>query len=128
MDCTYTVVFTGDGDPTAFSLLIADADGAEVYNDVMQVETLVDLTAGDYVLTFSAQAKADLAFLVGIEAGSMTEDSGEPGELFNGGVFVTTDVGNPLYATLTIEPSAYPQQVALLALSLIHISEPTRPY
>ena len=115
MDGTYTVVFTGDGDPTAFSLLIADADSAEVYNDVMQVETLVDLTAGDYVLTFSAQAKADLAFLVGIEAGSMTEDSGEPGELFNGGVFVTTDVSNPLYATLTIEPSAYPQQVALLA-------------
>lgn len=115
MDGTYTVVFTGDGDPTAFSLVIADADGNEVYNDVLQVETLVDLTAGDYLLTFTAQAKADLAFLVGIEAGSMTEDSGDPGELFNGGVFVTTDVGNPLYATLTIEPSAYPQQVALLA-------------
>lgn len=115
MDGTYTVVFTGDGDPTAFALVIADADGNEVYNDVMQVETLVDLTAGDYFLTFAAQAKSDLAFLVGIEAGSMTEDSGAPGELFNGGVFVTTDVGNPLYATLTIEPSAYPQQVALLA-------------
>src|SRR5690606_12884319 len=28
--------------------------------------------------------------------------------------FVTSDVGNPLYATLTIEPSSYPQQVALL--------------
>ncbi|MCW5841019.1 MAG: PPC domain-containing protein [Caldilinea sp.] len=114
VDGTYTVVYTGDGDPAAFGLVIAGADGTELYNDVMQVETLIDLTAGEYLLTFTAQAKADLAFLVGIEAGSMSEDSGEPGELFNGGVFVTSNVGNPLYATLTIEPSAYPQQVALL--------------
>lgn len=114
IDGTYTVVFTGDGDPADFSLVIAGADGTELYNDAMQVETLIDLTAGNYLLTFTAQVKADLAFLVGIEAGSMTEDSGEPGELFNGGVFVTSDVGNPLYATLTIEPSSYPQQVALL--------------
>ena len=114
MDGTYTVVYTGDGDPAAFGLVIAGTDGAELYNDAMQIETLIDLTAGEYLLTFTAQAKAELAFLVGIEAGSMSEDSGEPGELFNGGVFVTSDVGNPLYATLTIEPSSYPQQVALL--------------
>lgn len=114
VDGTYTVVYTGDGDPADFALVIAGADGAELYNDAMQIETLIDLTAGEYLLTFTAQAKAELAFLVGIEAGSMSEDSGEPGELFNGGVFVTSDVGNPLYATLTIEPSSYPQQVALL--------------
>jgi len=114
MDGTYTVVYTGDGDPADFGLVIAGTDGAELYNDAMQIETLIDLTAGEYLLTFTAQGKAELAFLVGIEAGSMSEDSGEPGELFNGGVFVTSDVGNPLYATLTIEPSSYPQQVALL--------------
>lgn len=114
MDGTYTVVHTGDGDPADFSLVITGADGAEFYNDTMQIETLIDLTAGEYLFTFTAQAKADLAFLVGIEAGAMSEDSDEPGELFNGGVFVTSDVGNPLYATLTIEPSPYPQQVVLL--------------
>ncbi|HRW48860.1 MAG TPA: hypothetical protein P5333_15190, partial [Caldilinea sp.] len=65
VDGTYTVVYTGDGDPAAFGLVIAGADGTELYNDVMQVETLIDLTAGEYLLTFTAQAKADLAFLVG---------------------------------------------------------------
>ena len=42
------------------------------------------MTAGDYLFTFTAQTGADLAFLVGIEAGSMTTDSDAPGALFNG--------------------------------------------
>ncbi len=114
IDGTYTVVYMGEGDPADFDLVIAAADGSELYRDAMQGEILIDLNAEEYVLTFTAQAKAELAFVVGIEAGSMEEDSDEPGELFNGAVFVTSDVGNPLYATLTIEESAYPQQVSLL--------------
>ena len=114
IDGTYTVAYTGDGDPADFDLVIATADGSELYNDAMQGEILIDLNAGEYALTFTAQAEAELIFLVGIEAGSMEEDSGEPGELFNGAVFVTSDVSNPLYAAVTIEPSLYPQQVILL--------------
>jgi len=111
IDGTYTVVYMGEGDPADFDLVIAAADGSELYRDAMQGEILIDLNAEEYVLTFTAQAKAELAFVVGIEAGSMEEDSDEPGELFNGAVFVTSDVSNPLYAAVTIEPSLYPQQV-----------------
>lgn len=114
LDGAYTVAFTGAGDPSDFALTIADADGSEVYNDALQSEVIVDLTAGDYLFTFTAQTAADLAFLVGIEAGSMTADSDAPGALFNGSVFVTKDVEAPLYATVTIEPSSYPQQVLVL--------------
>jgi hypothetical protein len=113
-DGSYTVAFTGDGDPADFLLTLAGADGSELYNDVLQGETVVDLTAGDYLLTFTAQADADLAFLVGIEGGSMSTDSDAPGELFNGSVFTTEEVTDPLYATLTIAPSSYPQQVLIL--------------
>lgn len=113
-DGSYIVAFTGDGDPGDFVLTLAGADGSELYNDVLQGETAVDLTAGDYLLTFTAQADADLAFLVGIEGGAMSSDSDAPGELFNGSVFTTEEVTGPLYATLTIEPSSYPQQVLVL--------------
>jgi hypothetical protein len=114
IDGAYTVAFTADGDPGDFLLMLTSADGSEVYNDALQTDTIVDLTAGDYVLTFTAQAAAELAFLVGIEAGTMTTDSDAPGELFNGAVFITEDVSEPLYATVTLEASPYPQQVLIL--------------
>jgi hypothetical protein len=44
----------------------------------------------------------------------MTTDYGAPGELFNGAVFVTENVTEPLYATITLEASPYPQQVLVL--------------
>jgi hypothetical protein len=113
-DGAYTVAFTADGDPGDFLLTLTDADGNELYNDALQTDTIVDLTAGDYVLTFTAQTAAELAFLVGIEAGTMTTDYGAPGELFNGAVFVTENVTEPLYATITLEASPYPQQVLVL--------------
>lgn len=113
-DGAYTVAFTAAGDPGDFLLTLTDADGNELYNDALQTDTIVDLTAGDYVLTFTAQTAAELAFLVGIEAGTMTTDYGAPGELFNGAVFVTENVTEPLYATITLEASPYPQQVLVL--------------
>jgi hypothetical protein len=114
LDGAYTVVHTGDGDPGDFLLTIADAAGSPLYDDVMQGEVVVDLAAGDYVLTFTAQADAVLVFTTGIEAGAMTTDADAPGELFNGSTFITENVEEPLYATLTIEPSPYYQQVIVL--------------
>ena len=113
-DGAYTVAFTADGDPGDFLLTLTSADGSELYNDVLQSNTIVDLTAGDYVLGFTAQAAAELAFLVGIETGTMTTDYDAPGELFNGAVFITEDVTEPLYATVMLEASSYPQQVLIL--------------
>jgi hypothetical protein len=44
----------------------------------------------------------------------MTTDADAPGELFNGSTFITENVEEPLYATLTIDPSPYYQQVIVL--------------
>ncbi|HAJ36813.1 MAG TPA: hypothetical protein DCL15_14110 [Chloroflexi bacterium] len=114
LDGTYTVAFTADGDAADFLLTLVDADGNTLYDDALQTNTVIDLSAGDYVLTFTAQADAELAFLVGIEAGSMSTDPDAPGELFNGAVFTTNDVTDPLHATVTLEPSPYPQQALIL--------------
>lgn len=114
MDGTYTVAFTADGNAADFVLTLVDADGNTLYDDVLQTNTVIDLTAGDYVLTFTAQAAAELAFLVGIEAGSMSTDAEAPGELFNGVVFITENVTEPLFATLTLEQSSYPQKALIL--------------
>lgn len=114
MDGTYTVAFTADGNAADFVLTLVDADGNTLYDDVLQTNTVIDLTAGDYVLTFTAQAAAELAFLVGIEAGSMSTDAEAPGELFNGAVFITENVTEPLFATLTLEQSPYPQKALIL--------------
>ncbi|HHY55986.1 MAG TPA: hypothetical protein GYA08_11175 [Chloroflexi bacterium] len=111
---TYTVAFTADGDAANFVLTLVDADGNTLYDDVLQTDTVIDLDAGDYVLTFTAQTEAELGFLVGIEAGTMSADADAPGELFNGAVFTTNDVTEPLHATITLEPSPYPQQALIL--------------
>lgn len=114
LDGAYTIVYTGDGDPGDFLLTIADAAGSPLYDDVMAGEVVVDLAAGDYLLAFTAQADATLVFATGIEAGTMTADPDAPGELFNGSTFITENVEEPLYATLTIEPSPYYQQLVVL--------------
>ena len=114
LDGAYAVVYTGDSDPGDFLLTIADAVGSLLYDDVMSGEVVVDLTAGDYVLSFTAQTDATLGFTTGIEAGAMTTDADAPGELFNGSTFITDNVEEPLHATLTIEPSPYYQQVIVL--------------
>jgi hypothetical protein len=114
LDGAYTVVFTGAGEADDFLLTIADAEGNALYDDALLSEVIVDLTAGDYLLTFTAERDADLVFVTGIEAGTMTADADQPGDLFNGSVFVTENVDEPLYATVTIAPSSYYQQVVIL--------------
>lgn len=114
LDGAYTVVFTGAGDAGDFQLTITDADGSAVYDDALLSEVVVELAAGDYLLTFTAAREANLAFVTGIEAGTMTADADQPGDLFNGSVFVTENVDESLYATVTIAPSPYYQQVVIL--------------
>ena len=114
IDGAYTVAFTADGNAADFVLTLVDADGNALYDDTLQTNTVIELTAGDYTLTFTAQAAAELAFLVGIEAGSMSTDAEAPGELFNGAVFITENVTDPLFATLTLEQSPYPQKALIL--------------
>lgn len=113
-DATYTVVSTGSGSPDNFQLTILRDDESVVYEETLADLLDVELTAGDYLLLFVAQQSAELGFVVGVEAGSMSADPSLPGELFNGATFVTSAVTEPLYAEVTVEESQYPQQLAIL--------------
>ncbi|MCS6827926.1 MAG: hypothetical protein NZ553_15040 [Caldilinea sp.] len=114
IDGVYTFVFTGKDDPASFTFTLLDAEGNELYNGAMQSEVNLELSAGEHLLLFTAEAAAELDFVVGIEAGSMTTDPDNPGELFNGATFLTEDVTEPLYARLTVESSLYPQRLGVL--------------
>ena len=113
-DATYTVVSTGSGSPDNFQLTILRDDESVVYEETLTDLLDVELTAGDYLLLFVAQQSAELGFVVGVEAGSMSADPSLPGELFNGATFVTSAVTEPLYAEVAVEESQYPQQLAIL--------------
>ena len=111
---TYTVVLTGATSPSDFQMSVTDADGATLYDDVMQDTTNLELVTGDHQFQFTAQADADLDFVIGIEGGSMSTDPDAPGELINGDTFLAKAVTDALYATLTIEPLPNPQQMIVL--------------
>lgn len=114
IDGVYTFVYTGAGDPEVFTFTLIDAEGNELYSDAMQSEVNVELSAGEHLLLFTANAAAELGFVVGIEGGSMTTDPDNPGELFNGATFLAENVVEPLYARLTVESSPYPQRLGVL--------------
>lgn len=114
IDGVYTFVFTGEDDPASFTFTLLDAEGNELYNGAMQSEINLELSAGEHLLLFTAEAAAELDFVVGIEAGSMSTDPDNPGELFNGATFLAENVVEPLYARLTVESSPYPQRLGVL--------------
>lgn len=110
----YTVAYIADGSAEDFLITVIDANSKELYSDVMAPELNIELTAGEYLFLFAALSDAELGFVVGIEGGSMTTDPDAPGVLFNGASFLTENVTEALYATITIEPSPYPQQMGVL--------------
>ncbi len=115
-DGVYTVVHTGAESASDFQLRVVDADGATLSDDVLQDETTLELAAGDHRFQFTAQAAANLDFVIGREGGSMSTDPGAAGELVNGDTFLANAVTEPLYATVTIAPLPSPQQMIVLVM------------
>lgn len=113
-DGVYTVVYTGGASAEDFLMTVVDANGDELHSAAMTSEVNLDLAAGEHLFLFSAQADAELGFVVGVEGGSMTTDPDAPGSLFNGATFLAENVTEPLYATIVIEASPYPQQMGVL--------------
>lgn len=112
VDTTYTLTPTDAEEALAFDLVISDADGAELYNDVLETVEL-DLAAGVYTAQFTAVDPGLLSFAVVGQFGDMSLDPAEPGILTNGSVFNTTNIEGDLYATLSIPELVSPIQVNL---------------
>ena len=113
VDGDYTITYTADDDPANFNLTVTDADGQELYNDVMG-DVTVALVAGDYILQVDATEDGELGFAVATPYGTMSDNADEPGELINGGHYTEEEIDGTRYATLTIEESPYPQQAIIL--------------
>lgn len=95
-----------------FDLVLTDADGIELYNDVFNTAEL-ELTAGLITLQFTAVNANVLSFVVVGQIGTMSAAEDQPGKLLNGSVYIEDDISEPRYATVSIPPTSYPQQVLI---------------
>ncbi len=109
---TYEIGIVDEEEAIAFDLVMSDADGTELFNDIFGSITL-DLEAGDVLMTFEAVDDARLEFAVLGNIGEMTNDLDQPGSLPAGGIFYSEDVSEPLYATVSVPETPYPQQVTI---------------
>ncbi len=99
------VITTGDEEEAEkFDLVVTNADGEKIFDDVFGT-TEIELSEGDYTLELVAVEDGVLSLFVTGQLGEMTDDFSEPGEMIGGGFFITENVENPLYATLTIAES-----------------------
>jgi len=108
----YEVGIVDEEEAIAFDLIITDTEGNELFNDIFGSINL-ELEPGDVTLHFEAVDDARLEFAVLGNIGQMTEDIDAPGTLPAGGIFFSEEISEPVYATLTVPETAYPQQVTI---------------
>ena len=109
---TYVITAVDEDEAVAFDLVITDGDGNELFNDIFETIEL-ELTAGDIFLRFEAVDNAQLEFAVLGNIGEMSVDPLEPGILPTGGIYYDDRVSDPLYASLSVPETLYPQQVII---------------
>ena len=111
-DASYEIGIVDEDEAIAFDLIVTDAEGNELFNDIFGSIDL-ELEAGDVNLHFEAVDNARLEFAILGNIGNMTTDIDQPGTLPAGGIFFSEDVSDPVYAALTIPETPYPQQVTV---------------
>lgn len=112
-DALYVITTGDEQEAEKFDLIVSDADGNEIYNDILQT-TELELTAGDYTLQVEAVEDGQLSLFVVAQLGEMTNDMSEPGQMSNGSFFSAQDVESTLYAKLTIAESDYWQHAFIV--------------
>jgi hypothetical protein len=111
-DATYEFRTVDEDEAVAFDLVITDNAGNELFNDIFGSIQL-DLPPGDVTLRFEAVDNARLEFAVLGNIGDMTDDIDQPGILPPGGIYTNDDASDPLYATVSVPETPYPQQVII---------------
>ena len=110
----YMVTPVNADEAVAFDLVITDADGNEVFNDVFEAPE-AELAPGVVTFEFTAADDAVLEFVVLGEIGSMTSDPDQPGKLPSGGIYSNERTNNAQYGLLSVPETTYPQQVLIYA-------------
>jgi hypothetical protein len=114
IDGSYSLVYTGDGDPANFTVDLTDVDGNSAFSGTLEGDPVVDLTAGAYMVAVTAADAGQWAFVIAVEGGTMTDAYDKPGELANGFSYAEDTIGGTRYATLTIADSPYLQRAIVL--------------
>ena len=109
----YLITAIDEDEAVAFDLVVTDDAGEELFNDIFETVEL-DLTPGEVLLHFEAVDNAQLEFAVVGRIGDMSEDPFEPATLPTGGLFFSDSASDPLYATLSVPATEYPQQVIIV--------------
>jgi hypothetical protein len=107
------VLSSGDADETQkFTFILTDENEQEVTSGPL-TDTELKLEPGDYTLSFTASEDAQLSAVVVGDYGSLSDDSSNPGDLFNGSYVTLENVEAPHYARLSIPEFDYYQLVFL---------------
>ena len=109
---TYRITAVDDEKAVAFDLMVTDAAGNEVFNDIFETMEL-ELESGDVTLQFIAVDTEALEFAVFGHLGTMSADPEQPGTLLPGSIYFEDRVNDARYALLTVPETPYPQQVFL---------------
>jgi hypothetical protein len=109
---TYLITAVDDAAAEDFDLVVTDAEGNELFNDVFAT-TELELESGTITLNFIAVADNLLSYVVLGQFGGMSNDSNQPGKLVPGSIYTNDEVNDTLYATVSVPPSVFPRQVLI---------------
>lgn len=110
----YQIIPVDEEAAVDFDLIVTDAEGNELFNDIFEGPTVpVTLEPGNVTLEFYAVEDSVLFFVVVGEIGAMSADPDQPGALNTGSIYYEDRISDARYATLTIPDTTYPQQVLI---------------
>jgi len=109
---TYRITAVDEEKSVAFDLIVTDAAGNEVFNDIFETVEL-ELDSGEVTLQFIAVDAEALEFAVFAYFGTMSADPDQPGALLPGSIYYEDRVNEERYALLAVPETPYPQQVFL---------------
>jgi len=109
---TYRITAVDEEKSVAFDLIVTDAAGNEVFNDIFETVEL-ELDSGEVTLQFIAVDTEALEFAVFAYFGTMSADFDQPGTLLPGSIYYEDRVNEERYALLSVPETPYPQQVFL---------------
>lgn len=109
-DGTYLLTTSEAAEAEKFDIVITGSQGDEILA-AQFAETELSLDDGEYTIEVTANEDGLLSLVLLGEFGEMSDDSDNPGELYNGGVYSEEAVDSVRYATLTIPDLESPQEV-----------------
>lgn len=108
---TYLLFSDNEEQAANFSFSVTNAQGDTIASGDQFVQTELTLDPDEYTFSFTATANATLSAVVVGDYGELSDDSEQPGALFNGSYLQLEQIDDTRYAKLTLPATDYYQQV-----------------